>query len=209
MDAIAIRQRWRSLERPPTHSQLQSIVVVGLALLIASLFVVSISEAENPAVALGIALQTITGLLASVQLWASRVADVAVSWVARQIGRKRRSILGLLDGRPLSMFLAAGFYVIARLFATKLWSVPSPGLGRLSITLLSLVVFAVAACAFVLAMFMFVGSVLSPQMPLPDGAVTGACSRLKAQRWIWPTLGCAFVLGGLLQTLVVGGQSVL
>jgi hypothetical protein len=202
VDAIAIRQRWRSLDRPPTHSQLQSIVVVGLALLIASLFVVGISDAENPAVALGIALQTITGLLASVQLWASRAADVAVNWVARQIGRKRRSILGLLDGRPLSMFLAAGFYVIARLLATELWSVSSPGLGRLSITLLSLLVFAVAACAFVLAMFMFVGSVLLPRTPLPDGAaVTGACSRLMAQRWIWPAFGCAFVLGGLLQTL--------
>jgi hypothetical protein len=173
-----------------------------MALLISSLFVVGIPDAENPAAALGLALQTIVGLLASAQLWASRAADVAVSWVARQIGRKRRSVVGLLDGRPLSMFLAAGLYVIARSLATELWVVSPPGLGRLSIMLLSLLVFVVAACVFVLAMFMFVGSVLSPRTPLPDGAaVTGACSRLVAQRWIWPALGCAFVFGGWLQTL--------
>jgi hypothetical protein len=202
VDAIAIGKRLRDLDRPPTHLRLQSIVVVGLAFLISVPFVLRIPHAGNPAAVLGLALQTLAGLLASAQLWANRAADVAVQWIARQIGRGRRSVLGLLDGRPLSMCLAGGLYVIATLMANALWGVSPSGVGAIFVGLPALMIVAAATCVFVLAMCMLVGWVLAPKAPLPDGAaVTGACSRLSADGWIWPTVGFAFLLGGLLQAL--------
>jgi len=202
VDAIAIGQRLRDLDQPPTHLRLQSIVVVGLAFLISVPFVLRIPHAGNPAAALGLALQTLAGLLASARLWANRAADVAVQWIARQIGRRRRSLLRLLDGRPLSMFLAGGLYVIATLMANALWGVSPSGTAGLFVALPALMVLVVAACVFVLAMCMVVGWVFAPRTPLPDGsAVTGACSRLSGYEWVWPTLGFAFLLGGLLQAL--------
>jgi hypothetical protein len=200
VDAIAIGQRLRDLDRPPTRLRLQSIVVVGLMFLIAVPFMFGIRHAGHPAAALGVTLQTLAGFVVPARFWANRVADGAVQWIARQIGRRRRSLLGLLDGRPLSMCLAAGLYVIATLIARALWSVSPSGVGGVFVALPALLVVALAACVFLLAMCMLVGWVCAPKTPLPDGAaVTGACSRLFASGWVLPTLGFVFLLGGLLQ----------
>jgi hypothetical protein len=202
MDAITVYDRLRRIDRPPTHPQLQSAVVVGAALLIVAPFLIPIPDAENPLAAIGMALQTLAGVFGSARLWANGTADLIVNWVARQIGRPRRSIVGLLDGRPLSLFLATGCYVMASLLGSLLWNVAPDGVGGLIVAVPGLLALAATATALILSMFMFTAALLSPSTPLPDGAaVTGAYARLAASSWVWPSLGVMLLVGGLLQTL--------
>lgn len=145
-------------------------------------------------------MQTLAGLVVAVRLWANVPADAAVAWVARQIGRGRWRITGLLDGRLLSMCLAAGFYLAANLTAKTLWLLAPTGAVGWAIAVPALALFAFSAIVFVLSMFMLLGAVLAPQNPLPDGeAATGAQARLAASGWVWPALGLVVVIGGLLQ----------
>lgn len=200
MDVIAIRERLRTLDQPLAPGQLQSAVVVGFGLLISAPFFIWIQNSEDPVGASGLALQTLCGLVASVRLWANGSADAAVSWIARQIGKGRLRGLGLLDGRALSMVLAGGCYVLASHTADLLWTVTPPGPVGFLVVLPGLLLLVVGFALFVLAMFMFVGATLAPAKPLPDGeAVTGVYSRLSDQGWVWPLLGLAIVVGGLLQ----------
>src|SRR6478735_10035255 len=100
----------RTLDEAPAPRRLQSGIVVGIALLISVPFFLRMRHSGDPAASLGLGLQTLSGLVASVQLWANGTADALVSWIARQIGRGRARGLGLLDGRPSSMLIAAGCY---------------------------------------------------------------------------------------------------
>jgi hypothetical protein len=196
-----MRERARALDRPPSHRQLQTVVVVGLAFFISALFFVRIPEAGDRIAAVGLALQTLAGLLASARLWANGAADAAVSWLARQIGRGRSRGLGLLDGRVVSLALAGCFYVVANLMAKALWALTPMGPLGFFVAVPALLLLAAGAALFMLAMCMFAGAVLSPTNPLPDGkALTGAKVRMAARKWVWPAIGLAIVVGGLLQT---------
>lgn len=200
MDVVAIRKRLRSFDQPPTPGQLQSAVVVGIGLLVSAPFFIWIQNSEDPVGALGLALQTLCGLVASVRLWANGSADATVSWIARQIGKGRLRGLGLLDGRALSMVLAGGCYVLASHTANLLWMAAPPGLVGLLVALPALFLLVAGFALFVLAMLMFAGAVLAPADPLPDGeALTGVYSRLADQDWVWPLLGLAIVAGGFMQ----------
>jgi MFS family permease len=190
----------RDLDRVPAPRRLQSGIVVGIALLISAPFYLRMRHSGDPAASLGLGLQTLSGLVASVQLWANATADALVSWIARQIGRGRSRVLGLLDGRASSMFIAAGCYVAAMYVARILWALTPPGPVGFAVAVPALLILAFTALAFVLAMFMFVGVVISPKEPPPEGeALTGLQTRLAQSTWFWPLMVPVFVIGGLLQ----------
>ncbi len=86
--------------------------MAGVALLVATFLAVKVPNAEHPVAAAGIALQTLAGLLAAVQLWANSVSDTAVRWIAEQIAGDRWRIAGLFDGRLRSFAIAAGWYLL-------------------------------------------------------------------------------------------------
>lgn len=92
--------------------RLQSIVVAGVALLVATLLAMQVRSAEHPVAAAGIALQTLAGLLAAIQLWANSASDAVVRWVAEQIADNRWWIAGLFGGRLRSFVIAAGWYLL-------------------------------------------------------------------------------------------------
>jgi MFS family permease len=190
----------RDLDRAPAPRRLQSGIVVGIALLISAPFFLWMRHSGDPAASLGLGLQTLSGLVASVQLWANGTADALVSWIARQIGRGRSRVLGLLDGRVSSMFIAGGCYVAAMYVARILWALTPPGPIGFAVAVPALLILASAALVFVLAMFMFLGVVISPKEPLPEGeALTGLQARLAQSTWFWPLMAPVFVIGGLLQ----------
>jgi hypothetical protein len=69
--------------------QIQAYVVAGIAILIAAILFSIVWGADHPVPAAGIALQTMAGLLAAIQLWANSASDAAVRWTAQQIERDR------------------------------------------------------------------------------------------------------------------------
>ena len=189
----------RGLDRAPASRRLQSGIVVGFVLLIAVPFF-WIPDSSDPAASLGLALQTLGGLVASVQLWANSTFDGLVSWIARQIGRGRSRILGLLDGRALSMFIATFSFVAVRYLAEVVWAITPSGLLGFVIAIPFLLVFACAALLLLLSMLMFMAVMISPLEPLPEGeAMTGLQARLTESRWFGPLLISVLVIGGLLQ----------
>lgn len=189
----------RGLDRAPTPRRLQSGIVVGLALLIVMPFL-WVSDSSDLTASLGLALQTLGGLVASMQLWANSTFDGLVGWIARQIGRGRSRVLGLLDGRALSMFIATFSFVVVRYFAEVVWTITPPGLLGFVIAIPVLVVFACAALLLLLSMLMFMAVMISPLEPLPEGeAMTGLQARLTESRWFGPLVISVLVVGGLLQ----------
>lgn len=190
----------RALDRAPAPRRLQSGIVVGIALLISAPFLIWIPDSSDPAASVGLALQTLGGLVATVHLWANGTIDGLVSWIARQIGRGRSRVLGLLDGRVLSMFIAAFSFVAVRYLAGAVWAITPPGPLGFVVAIPVLLVFACTALLLLLSMLMFVAVVISPLEPLPEGeAMTGLQARLTESRWFWPLLIPVFVIGGLLQ----------
>lgn len=190
----------RALDQAPAPRRLQSGIVVGISLVISAPFFLRMRHSGDPAASLGLGLQTLSGLVASVQLWANGTADAVVSWIARQIGRGRSRVFGLLDGRASSMFIAAGCYVAAMYIARILWALTPPGPIGFAVAVPALLLLAFAALVFVLAMFIFVGVMVSPNEPLPEGeALTGLQTRLAESTWFWPLMVPVFVIGGLLQ----------
>ena len=186
----------------PTHraGRLQAIVVAGVALLVATLLAVQVPSAEHPVAAAGIVLQTLAGLLAAIQLWANSASDSAVRWMAEQVAGNRWRIAGLLDGRLRSFVIAAGWYLLGiAVVRLPLGWVPVEAVGWL-IAIPALLIFFTGAITFMLATFMFVGSLFIDGTPHPDGEVlTVLRGRLDANDWIWPLVGLVFVLGGALQ----------
>jgi hypothetical protein len=190
----------RALDREPAPRRLQSGVVVGIALLISAPFLIWIPDSSDPAASLGLALQTLVGLVASTRLWANGTLDGLVSWIARQIGRGRSRILGPLDGRVLSMFIATFSFIAVRHLAETIWAITPPGPLGFAVAIPVLMIFACTALLLLLSMLMFVAVVISPLEPLPEGeAMTGLQARLTETRWFWPLLIPVFVIGGLLQ----------
>lgn len=186
----------------PTHraGRLQAIVVAGVALLVATLLAVQVPGAEHPVAAAGIGLQTLAGLLAAIQLWANSASDAAVRWMAEQVADNRWRIAGLFDGRLRSFVIAAGWYLLglAVVRLPLVW-VPVEAVGWL-IAIPALLILLTGAITFMLATFMFAGSLFIDGTPHPDGEVlTVLRGRLDANDWIWPLVGLVFVLGGVLQ----------
>jgi hypothetical protein len=170
--------------------------------LIAALLTSRVLSAEKPAAAAGIALQTLAGLLAAIQLWANSASDKLVGWAARQIAANRWHFARLFDGSPRSLFLAAGWYVLG-VIAVRL---PVAGLGWLIAIPASLILIS-GALVYVLVMFMVVGSLFVGKEPPPDGkALTALRDRIDANDWVWPLIGAAFLIGGALQIAVAGGR---
>jgi hypothetical protein len=193
--------RARRDDRPKASGsrRLQSIVASGLAFLVAALLVSRVFEADQPVLAAGIALQTLAGLLAAIQLWANSASDTLVRWTAHQIAVNRWHIAGLLDGRIRSLLLASGWFLLGLLAVRIPLAWASEVLAWL-IVIPALLIFTSGALVYILAMFMMIGNLFaSPNLP-PDGkAVTALQARLAANDWIWPLVGLAFVIGGILQ----------
>jgi hypothetical protein len=175
-------------------------VASGLAFLVAGLLGSRVLAADHPAIAAGIALQTLAGLLAAIQLWANSASDGLVRWMAHQIAINRWHVAGLFDGR-LRSFLLASAWLVLGLLAVRIplaWT-PTEALAWL-IVISALLVFATGALVYIVAAFMMIGSLFASPDPPPDGeAVTALQGRLAANDWIWPIVGFVFVLGGILQ----------
>lgn len=191
----------RAEQRRSRH--LQSTVVVGVTFLIAAVPVSQVFNAENPVAAAGIALQTAAGLLAAIQLWANSASDALVRWSARQIAINRWHFAGLFDGRLRSLVLAAGWFLLG-MIAVRIpltWT-PNEAVAWM-IVIPAVLLFLTGAVVYILAMFMLVGALLVGKNPPPDGkALTALQDRLDTNDWIWPPVGLAFVLGGMLQIAV-------
>src|SRR5258705_2733098 len=82
--------------------RLQVILVVELITGIAYLLLMMVSSAGRPAVAVGIALQTVAGLLATTRLWANSATGSSIKWTAGQIATNRFGFVGFFDGSPRS-----------------------------------------------------------------------------------------------------------
>ena len=76
----------------------------------------------------------------------------------------------------------------------------SRDVGREGITIAALLILSTGAITFMLATFMFAGSLVTDETQHPGGeALTVLRGRLDANDWIWPLVGLVFVLGGALQ----------
>lgn len=175
-------------------------MVAGTVLLIAAVLFAPITHADHPVTATGIALQTLAGMLAAVQLWANNASDSLVRWTARQVEANRWRIAGLFDGRLRSLLIAAAWYLLGfgalRLLAS--WNPPAI-LGWLVAIPIALVAVA-GALVLVLAFVMFGAALLVSDESLPDGrALTALEAHLNGNDWIWPLVGLAVLIGGFLQ----------
>jgi hypothetical protein len=174
-----------------------------VALLVAAIFVSRVPDAHHPASAAGIALQTFAGLLAAIQLWANSASDAMVSWAARQIECNRWHVAALFDGTLRSLLLSAAWCglgsVLARL---PLGWVPTEVLAWL-LVIPALVIFATGILVFMGALLMYGAAQLLNHQSLPDGrAMTTLQSRIAENDWVWPLVGLAFIVGGILQMVV-------
>lgn len=176
--------------------RLQSTVLVGIAILLAAAFISLVRTADHPLPAAGIALQTLAGLFAAVQLWANNASDALVNWVARQIDANRWHVAGLLDGRLRSLAIATG-WAVGGSFSLGLPGVLDP---PAAIGWPLAIVAVTGAVAFCLALFMCAGACFLDGEPLPAGeASTSLQARLAVNDWVWPLVALAFLVGGMLQ----------
>jgi hypothetical protein len=174
-------------------------VVAGAAFALVTVLAWFAVNAHHPAVAAGIALQTLAGLLAAVQLWANNASDAMVGWAARQIAHNRWRLAGLFDGRLRSLALAAAWLLTA-VAADVLFLAWSPGeIVGWPIAILLAANFIVATPIFLLVLFVWGGAQIVDGEALADGeALTSLQARLDAN-WVWPIVALAFLVGGLLQ----------
>ena len=180
--------------------RLESTVLIGIALLIAVVFVSLAQTADHPVAAAGIGLQTLAGLFAAVQLWANNASNALLRWAANQIDSNRWHVAGLLDGRLRSLLIAT-VWAVGGFFSLGLPGALDPPayIGwPLAIAVAALAL--TGAIAFFLALFMCAGAYFLDGEPLPDGeASTGLQARLAANDWVWPLVALAFLVGGILQ----------
>jgi hypothetical protein len=178
-------------------------VVAGVGLAIVVVPMSQVVNARHPAAAAGIALQTVVGLMAAIQLWANNASDALVRWVAGQIARNRWCFFGLFDGRIRSLMLATAWFSLCLLVVRiPLDWAPNQLVGW-SLAIPILLFFLTGTLVYIGAMFMTVGALMTSTAPPPDGeAVTALHDRLTASDWIWPLLGLAFLVGGILQIAV-------
>jgi hypothetical protein len=180
-------------------------VSIALAALILFSYVLylCVRSAENPVAASGIALQTLAGFFASVQLWANSPADSLLGWCAEQIEKKRWGIAGLLDGRFWSLALALVWYLLAAKALEISGSWDLPPILDWPVEIAILLAFLIGAVILLLAMMMFTAARLSSGVKLPQGkALATFRARLRRADWPWLIVGVMFLLGGTLQVAV-------
>jgi hypothetical protein len=185
---------------PVRSRQLQTTILVAIAVLVTAILVSLVRTAEHQVTAAGIVLQTLAGLFAAMQLWANNASDAVLRWTAKQIDSNRWRIAGLLNGRPCSLLIAtvwfASAYLVLLLFGV--WN-PDEIIGLL-VAIILVANFVVSALILLLALLMYFGAQLLDGEPLPDGeASTALEARLAASNWIWPFVALAFLAGGILQ----------
>lgn len=180
--------------------QLQSTVLLLVAILIAAVFASLARTADHPLLAAGIVLQTLAGLLAAVQLWANNASNTLLRWAADQIASNRWHLAGLLDGRLRSLSIAT-VWGVGGFFSLRLPGALEPPAAIGWPLAIAVVVFFVAgAIVFFFALLMYLGAHLLDGEPFPDGeASTALEARLAANDWIWPFIALAFLAGGILQ----------
>jgi hypothetical protein len=155
--------------------------------------------ADHPVPAAGIALQTLAGLLAAIQLWANNASDAMVRWGAQQIARNRWHLARLFDGTLRSLQLSAtwcalGFFLIR----TPDWASTNAVAWLLAIP--ALLVLMMGVVTLLGSLLMYGSARLVDRQSLPDGrAMTTLQARIAENDWIWPLVGLAFLLGGIFQ----------
>jgi len=187
---------------PLRSGQIQAYVVAGIAILIAAILFSIVWGADHPVPAAGIALQTMAGLLAAIQLWANNASDAAVRWTAQQIERDRWRIAGLFDGSLSSLLGSAGWCGLGYL-ALRTPSMATNVIVEWALAILSLLIFMGGIVALLGSLLMYGSALLVEEQSLPDGQATTALqARFGEKDWIWPLVGLAFLLGGALQIAV-------
>jgi hypothetical protein len=176
-----------------------SIAAAVAAVFVSVLFLL-VRSAEHPVAAAGIALQTLAGFFATVQLWANSPSDSLLEWCARQVEKKRWRVAGLLDGRLRSLVVAAVWYQLASIaldFSGR-WDMPAAVEWPIVICLLLLLLTGGVVLLFSLAMY---GAVqLTGSGGAPRGkALIALRAQLRNSEWPWPLVGVGFLAGGLLQ----------
>jgi len=173
--------------------------VAGAALLVLTILAWISSGAHDAGSAAGVALQTGAGLFAAIQLWANNASDSVVRWAARQIERNRWGIAKLFDGSTRSFVLAAIWCALGYGALKALRWAPG-GVLEWVLGIPSLLLFTTGALVFFGALLMFASAQALEHQSLPDGRATTTLQDLIAKNdWIWPLVGLAFLLGGILQ----------
>ena len=156
--------------------RLQSTVLIGIAFLIAVVFVSLAQTADHPPAAAGIGLQTLAGLFAAVQLWVNNASNTLLRWAADQIDSNRWHVAGLLDGRLRSLLIAT-VWAVGGFFSLGLPGAldPPASIGwPLAIAIAAVAI--TGAIAFLLALFMCIGAYFFDGEPLPEGEASTAMS---------------------------------
>ena len=187
---------------PLRPGQLQASLVTGAAILIAALLLSIVWGADHPLPAAGIALQTMAGLLAAIQLWANNASDSGLRWTAEQIARNRWHIARLFDGTLRSLLCSAAWcglgYVVI-----KTPKLASNAIVGWALAVPALLIFLGGIVALLGSLLMYGSALLVEQKSLPDGrAATALQARIAERDWVWPLVGLAFLLGGILQLAV-------
>jgi hypothetical protein len=182
--------------------QLQASIGIGTAILVVAMLASFASGADHPVSAAGIALQTFAGLLAAIQLWANNASDSMVRWAARQIERNRWRVARLFDGSLRSLLLSTAWCGLGYA-AVKAFKWAPNGVVAWPLVIPTLVIFVAGVLVFVGALVVYVSAQVLEQQSLPDGeAMTTLQSRIAENDWVWPLVGLAFLLGGILQIAV-------
>jgi hypothetical protein len=176
------------------------IVVVELITGIAYLLLMMVSSAGRPAVAVGIVLQTVAGLLATTRLWANGATDSAIRWTAGQIEKNRFGFVGFFDGSPRSLVITLGWCCVGAFCAG---AAPTPADGILDWMFVAFAVVAIwsGVLVFLFAMLAFIArTILIGVGTPPDGVVLRTLGNwLTARDWVWSMVGLLIFVGCLLQ----------
>jgi len=176
--------------------------VVGAAVMIAACLLSIVWGADHPLPAAGIALQTMAGLLAAIQLWANNASDAGLRWTAQQIARNRWRIAGLFDGTLRSLLCSAAWCGLGYLTIKTPGLAPNAFVGW-ALVIPALLIFLGGIAALLGSLLMYGSAQLVEQQSLPDGrAATTLQARIAERDWVWPLVGLAFLLGGILQLAV-------
>jgi hypothetical protein len=178
-------------------------IATGVALLFLTVLYLWIRSAEHPVAATGIAMQTLAGFFASVQLWANTPSDSLLRWCARQVEQNRWGVAGLLDGRFRSFLLAALWYLVADRTLRLVSNSDLPAVVGWPLVIGSLLFFMLGAVVLLLALVMFGAVRVAGGAGAPRGkALIALRAQLRSSEWAWPIVGLAFLAGGVLQIAV-------
>jgi hypothetical protein len=180
--------------------RLQAILVVELIAVVAYLLLMMISSAARPVVAVGIAFQSVAGLLAATRLWANGATDSVVKWTACQIEKNRFGFIGFFDGSPRSLAITLS-WCCAGAFCTGAAPTSADGILDWMFVLFAAVALLSGLLVFMFAMFAFSARTILVGMGTPpDGVVLRTLgSWLAARDWVWSIVGLLILAGCLLQ----------